>query len=171
MKKLFFFFALISVLVFTVSCSNKKQPNVNVTEGSTFVYSFTKADTTEVLNLVSQFMARLENHDIRDAVEMLRFLDGDSIKEATNVIKTRRALTFSTFPVLSHKVDRIVFNSDIDNEVKIDMKLFEKEENDPRPNTTSLYLRPVKFEGKWYLTTIDTITDTNAERSDNETEE
>ena len=47
----------------------------------------------------------------------------------------------------------------------MDITLFEKEENDPRPNKISFYFRPVRFEGQWYLTVKDNITDINNENN------
>ena len=95
---------------------------------------------------------------------MLYYLDKDSIKEPTDQNKASKALTLRYVAgCAGYNLDRIVFNSDIDNEAKIDIILFEKPEGDPRPNTTSYYFRPVRFEGKWYLTTKDNITDTHSE--------
>jgi hypothetical protein len=63
---------------------------------------------------------------------------------------------------IDYEVDRLVFLNDKRNELKLSVTLFEKPEGDKRPNKTSFYMKPVRFEGKWYLTTKDNITDTNS---------
>ena len=55
----------------------------------------------------------------------------------------------------------MILRSYTNNEVKLDVTLFDKPEGDPKPNMTAMYLRPVKFEGRWYLTVWDNITNTN----------
>ena len=36
---------------------------------------------------------------------------------------------------------------------------FEKQKDDPRPNTAQFFLKPVRIDGRWYLTMADTMTD------------
>ena len=166
MKKITLYLMAIAIVACVSSCKNKKAPQdeelrpVQVAEKE---YVFTNADTTEVLNLVNQFIGFLEKKDIRGAVEMLSFLDGDSIVPLTPQFQTRQAMSLATCMGVGYKIDRLVFETDKKNEVKMDITLFEKPEGDPRPNQTSFYFRPVRFEGKWYLTTKDNITDTNSQ--------
>jgi hypothetical protein len=162
MKKITLYLFVLAVVA-CVSCNNKApqdqplHPVDNVEE-----YVFTSVDTTEVINLVHQFINYLENKDIRSAVEMLSFLDGDSIVSLTPQFQMRQAISLSTCIGVGYKIDRLVFETDKKNEVKMDITLFEKPAGDPRPNQTSFYFRPVRYNGKWYLTTKDNITDTNS---------
>ena len=165
MKKIVLTMAVVGVALLLGGCKSKKENEglhpVEVVEPT---YTFTKEDTAAVIDQVNQFIERLKQKDIKGATEMLYYLDKDSIKEPTDQNKVRKALTLRYVAgCAGYKLDRIVFNSDIDNEAKIDIILFEKPEGDTRPNTTSYYFRPVRFEGKWYLTTKDNITDTHSE--------
>lgn len=162
MKKIFLFLsALVLTAGMMTSCKESKK-EVPADEKPAFV--FTKQDTTTVMELVEQFTTRLQNRDIKGAVEMITFLNGDSIEELNPMFQQRQAMTLAHIAGLpKYELDRIVFRSDINNEVKIDLTLFEKPEGDPRPNTTSFYFRPVRKGGKWYLTTKDNITDTHSE--------
>lgn len=127
-------------------------------------FTFTKQDTMQVMDLVGQFTTRLQNRDIKGAVEMLVFLNGDSIEQLNPAFMRRQAMTLVHMAGKSgYELDRIVFHSDVNNEVKVDITLFDKEEGDPRPNKTSFYFRPVRKDGKWYLTTKDNITDTQGD--------
>ena len=73
---------------------------------------------------------------------------------------------------VKYEVQYLTFRTDKDNEVKMEITLFDKEVDDPRPNKTAFYFRPVRFEGQWFLTTKDNITDrTNGNTFDDDEEE
>lgn len=164
MKRIAFFLAVSAVLLIAVSCGNKKQQPVQGPEKPQ--YTFTKEDTAEILSQVNAFIDRLDNKDLRGAVEMLSFLDrGDTIKPLNSIAQRRQAMTLAAVRGVKYKIDRLTLRSYTNNEVKMDVVLFEKPEGDPKPNTTSFYFRPVKFDGKWYLTVWDNITNTNQDRN------
>ena len=154
MKRISLFLAILLTLTVYVGCSDKKAPKSHKKE-----YSFSHQDSIDVLNLVDQFKGYLENNDLRSAVEMLNILKGDSIFPLEPVQQRRQAMALSMVKGVKYDVDYLMFHSDRNNEVKLDILLFEKEENDPKPNKISFYFRPVRFEGKWYLTVKDNITD------------
>ena len=164
MKRIAFFLAVAAMRLSAVSCGNKKQQPVQGPEKPQ--YTFTKEDTAEILSQVNAFIERLDKKDLRGAVEMLSFLDhGDSIKPLDAVGQRRQAMTLSAVKGVRYEVNRLTLRSNTNNEVKMDVVLFDKPEGDPKPNTTSFYFRPVKFEGKWYLTVWDNITNTNQDRN------
>ena len=149
MKKTSLFLVILMMLmtVFT-GCSDKKAPKHHKKE-----YTFSKQDSADVMNLVNQFVNRLDSNDIRGAVEMLNILKGDSIIPLEPIQQRRQAMA-------------------LNNEVKMEITLFDKEVDDPRPNKTAFYFRPVRFEGQWFLTTKDNITDrTNGNTFDDDEEE
>ncbi len=158
MKKFLFF--MTAILVFTgmlTSCKDKKAPEVQKKVKQSM---FTKADTTRVFELVEQFTNCLQNNDIKSAIEMLVYLDQDSIKPLSKANIQRQINALSFIAGKTYQLDRIVMNDNKRNEAKIDVVLFEKKEGDRRPNTTSFYLRPVYIDGQWYLTTRDNVTNT-----------
>ena len=154
MKRFCIFLTFLMTLAVFVGCSDKKAPKNQKKE-----YVFTHEDSTEVLNQVGQFIKYLESDDIRGAVEMLNILKGDSLFPLEPIQARRQAMALRMVKGVKYEVNYLIFNSDKDNEVKMDITLFEKEENDPKPNKTAFFFRPVKFEGKWYLTTKDNNTD------------
>lgn len=161
MKRLSLFLTILLLLTVFVGCSDKKAP----AQKHKKEYVFSHEDSTEVLNLVGQFTKYLEGDDLRSAVEMLNILKGDSIFPLEPVQQRRQAMALSIVKGVRYDVNYLVFKSDKDNEVKLDITLFEKEENDLKPNKISFYFRPVRFEGKWYLTTKDNITDRENDNS------
>jgi len=164
MKRIALFLAVAAVLLLAASCSNnKKQTPAAPTKP---VYTFSKEDTAEIMSQVDEFMGRLEKKDIRGAVEMLSFLSaGDSIKPLNPLYQRRQAMSLVNVQGVRYDLNHLTLRSNTNNEVKIDITLFDKAPGDTKPNMTGFYLRPVKFEGKWYLTVWDNITNTNQDRN------
>ncbi|MBQ2127559.1 MAG: hypothetical protein II429_00340 [Prevotella sp.] len=159
MKKIVLFLAA-ALLVGTAltSCKDKKAPaDTKPVETS----MFTKEDTAKVMDLVNQFTICLQNGDIKGAVDMLVYLEGDSIKPQTPANLQRQAVTLSFIAGKpGYELERIILNNTTNNEAKINVVLFEKkDENDKRPNTTAIYVRPVFIDGQWHLTPRDNITE------------
>ena len=157
MKKYFVFFsAVLLIAALVVSCGKKKAPAYD--PFAEYSEQFTKEDTAAVLALINEFTEYMKQKDIKSATEMIYYLDKDSIKVPEERDRKRQAKTLM-YIMGSHdyKLNRIIFRSDIDNEAKLDIILFEAPEGQNVPNKTSFYFRPVKFEGKWYLTTKDNI--------------
>ena len=101
----------------------------------------------------------LRTTSLDELPELINILKGDSIIPLEPIQMRRQAMALNMVKGVKYDVSYLIFNSNKDNEVKMDITLFEKEENDPKPNKTSFFFRPVKFEGKWYLTTKDNLTD------------
>ena len=154
MKRISLFLAVLLMLTVFVGCSNKKAPTQKKVE-----YAFSHQDSIEVLNLVNQFKGYLEENDLRSAVEMLSIVKGDSLLPLEPIQQRRQAMALSMVRGVKYDIDYMMFHSDRNNEVKMNITLFEKDENDPRPNTIAFFFRPVRHEGQWFLTTKDVITD------------
>ena len=152
MKKFVLFLAAALVVGTALTgCKDKKAPaDTKPVETS----MFTKEDTTRIHELIDQFTMRLKNRDIQGAVEMMVFLDGDSIISQTTANQQRQAVTLSFIAGKpGYELERVILNNTTNNEAKINVVLFEKkDENDKRPNTTAFYVRPVCIDGQWYLT-------------------
>ena len=161
MKKFVLFLAAALVVGTALTgCKESKKAPADTTPVETSMFS--KEDTAKVMDLVNQFTMRLQNGDIQSAVDMLVYLNGDSIQplDAANMKRQANALRFIA-GMPGYELDRMTLNDNKRNEAKIDVVLFEKkDENDKRPNTTSFYLRPILIDGQWYLTTRDNLTNT-----------
>ena len=90
---------------------------------------------------------------------MLNVLKKDSVVPLRGRAQFNQARALAFVSGVKREMSYILLRDEFDNEVKIDITLFEKPEGDRRPNKTSFYLRPVKFEGRWYLTTKDDLSD------------
>ena len=165
MKRIALFLALALTMTLLAGCGKKSDKGpapADLTEEKP-AYVFTHEDTLEIETLVTQFIERMDQKDIRGAVEMLNFLQHDSIEPLTPENQRRQAMSLMNVRGVRYEMRQLVLRSNTNNEVKMLITLFDKPEGDKRPNTTAMYFRPVKFEGKWYLTVWDNITDTKSE--------
>lgn len=112
-------------------------------------------DTTEVLNLVNQYFDCLKARDIESALSMIYYLKGDSIVDVPEYIRSKQRMALQMFPGVGYEIDHYTFFSETDCEVKYYTILFEKKAGDNRPNTMAFLLKPVRKDGKWYLTIAD----------------
>lgn len=154
---------MVSLVGFTLtSCKHKKTDSEIVKESIPQPKDeYSGEDTTEVIGLANSFIERLNAKDIKSAMSMLFFLDGDSIRPLPAGLQRRQANALMNIQGVRYTIDKLVFDQEKDNEVKINIVLFDKKPGDNRPNTISFYLKPIRRDGKWYLTTADNITDTN----------
>lgn len=150
------------MLFLVASC--KRQKTVKELEQDYIIQpvdSFTSVDSSEVSNLVNQFIDRLNQKDIKGAVSMLSFLNEDTIIPLNRDMAIRQANALHNMQGIRYDVEKMQFMEDKDNIVKVKVVLFEKAAGDERPNTLNFYLKPVRYDGHWYLTTVDNITDTS----------
>ena len=134
------------MLTVFVGCSDKKAPTKQKKE-----YTFSHQDSIEVLNLVNEFIANMEKDDIPAAINMLSILKGDSLIPMEPIQQRRQAIALNMIKGVKYDVDYMMFRSDRNNEVKVDITLFEKDENDPKPNKTAFFFRPIRQDGKWLI--------------------
>lgn len=124
----------------------------------------TGEDTALVSSLAVEFMEKLKAQDLDSALGMLYYLEspGDSVSEPSIVpLSDEQAAeqrgVFELFPVLSYRIDNIVFNTETDCQVKYTFE-FTKPEEGGEGRHTSLYLQPMRIQGRWYLTVRDSST-------------
>lgn len=162
MKKLFMFlFAAFVTTATMVSCSGCGSKNE--TDAFQEPPMFTKADTTQLLDSLDKFTTLMKAGDIKNAISMIYFLNKDHVEKPDPINLKRQIGALMMIRGIDYQLDYFMLNSEIDNEAKIDIVLFEKKADDTRPNTTSFYFRPVRRGGQWYLTTKDNITDTRSD--------
>lgn len=119
-------------------------------------------DTIEVHSLVDHFLQYLKNKEVDAAVDMLYVLNNDSVVSLpAKMAKTQKAV-FQRWQGVKYDVDHLIFYSETDTEVKYTVTLFEKTDTaDKRSNIISFFIKPVRRDGKWYLTMGDTAVNPN----------
>jgi len=151
-------FALCSLFV-VCSCNNNRTKSVKELEDE-FIKPdmvISKTDSEAVRKLGDQYMEFLKNKKFEEAIGMLYYLKGnDSLFVLPENLANQQRLLYKRFPVLNYKFDNLIFNREADNQMTYSIEFFEKAEDDPRPNTTRIFLRPIRLENNWYLTVADT---------------
>jgi len=115
-----------------------------------------KADTDEVTSLVKLFLQHVEQKNIDQAMAMLYFLDKDSITSLPPKVEKKERFALNLCSGKPSTIDYMLFLKETDSEVKYSTILFDKKPGDNRPNKMSFIIKPVRRDGKWYLTLADT---------------
>lgn len=125
----------------------------------------TSEDTVTVSQLAVDFMEKLKSKDINGALDMLYYLNepADSLSQPTitplnDEQIVQQQLIFDCFPVLAYRIDNIIFRTETDCQVKCTFDFSQPDDGQGNPLSTSLYLQPMRLEGKWYLTVRDSST-------------
>lgn len=103
------------------SCGQKEK-NVKQLEQQYLVQpvdSFSGKDTSEVMYLVNSFIDKLNQKDIKSAVSMLSYLDGNDIVPLPAELVKRQCNALANAQGVKYTVDRLVFNEEKDNIVKV----------------------------------------------------
>lgn len=163
-KSIFIAMLLLGTLFVSVTSCKKKKVDIQQAEKIASVApvdSFSGKDTAEVKYLVDMFIDRLNHRDISGAVKMLSFLDGDKIVSLPPGLVKRQTMTLQSFKAKRYEIEKLVFVSEKESVMKVNCILFDRKPGDTRPNQISMIIKPVRRDGRWYLTMADTMTDTN----------
>lgn len=149
---------LLFAIVFAFSsCGDKKAKEFkreNVDPRMEYGMDRNSKDTTEILQMATNFLDCLKNRKYDEAFSQLYDLN---LKDTTVVPlsserKAELLENFKTFPVNNYSIKEVLLYSDIDTEVRYDIELFKKEKGDDRPNTIQGVLNPIRVKGRWFLT-------------------
>lgn len=159
-RRNYFFIVLALTVTILVSCKNEK-PRENSNKGMT-VMELDVKDTTEVYSLTEQYLDCLKQSNLDGAISMLHYLDSDGkIKAVPEKLSNRQRNTLQNFLGLNYRIDHVTFLKETDCELRYVAILFEKEDGDNRPNEVGFIIRPMRVDGKWYLTLADSFSDTH----------
>ena len=111
-----------------------------------------RRDTLAILYNVNEYLRKLKENKIDSALEMLFVASGDTVIPAPDKKKQEVREIVKVFPVLDYKIDHLSLFSEQDTEVRYTIKYFEKEDNDPRPNTLQCVINPRRVGYYWFLT-------------------
>jgi hypothetical protein len=158
MRKSISFIVVIAMLFILGSCGEKKQQSLDELAKEVILkprMEINAEDSAEVFNLVNMYLDRLRGNQIDEALGMLYVVSGDSIKPLPERALRAQHVLMNRFKGVRYDLERIAYDQEKENLAKYTVTLFEKEEGDPRPNTISFVLNPVRHGAKWYLTLSD----------------
>ena len=157
----------ISVIAMLFACKSDKK-DINDLANDMILQpqmEISQADTAEVLGQVQRYLNLLQDIQYDDAIAMIFFLDKDSIINLPE--KMKKDVVEKIYPRLRGKryeIDRMTFLNEKDNLVRCNVIYFDNVPGkETLPNSTAFYLKPVRRDGRWYLTLADSQTDTNSQ--------
>ena len=162
MRKLSLFVVCLSIILLA-SCGDggKKAPKDNQGIIPEVQMSVAKQDTTEVMQLTTNFISALKAKDIDNAMSMLYYLDKDEIASLPASIADMQRQVLTRFSGKDYRIEFVQFNRETDSKVKTFVALDGKKGPESNPNEIGFVLRPVRKNNTWYLTTDDTESDGN----------
>ena len=117
-----------------------------------------KKDTVAVNQLSEKFVKLLQKEDYEAALNMLYFLNKEGeVVPLPAELRAQQLTMFKTFPVISYTNKGFIFNTEKDSQVKYEIQFTNAEEGKPAA-VTNLFLKPMRVNGEWFLTTYDSQT-------------
>lgn len=149
---------LLSIFALSFTACNNKQKNtaeesLPILRPSEIIT--TGQDTTEVMDLVNQYMALFANNDLEGASSLLYHVKNDSVHPYTAEERQDFKNHLSIFSVYDYKVNGIIFRSDKNNEVNVRIQIVPDGNISEGKGTTEFVFNPVKIDNHWYLTLMD----------------
>jgi len=163
MRKVSFRLLVIAVAILMISsaissCRHEKRADSNDSILLLPKMELNASDSSEVRHLADSYMEYLKSGNFETALSMLYYYDGKQVLRLPQTLEQQQLALYKRFPVINYTLDGIIFNRETDCQVKYTIEFFEKPEGDLRPNTTSIFLKPIRLDGKWYLTVYDSAT-------------
>ena len=156
MKK-FFVLSIFACDFFVIlSCTGdmqKQSAEVETAEEPQF--QMTAKDTSDVLMMTGEFLGYLKTERYDSAVAMLHAFDGDTLTALSSERATTQKAIFKRFHGIRYQLTSLQFNSDFNNRVDYVITLFDNAPDEHHANTVRAALNPVRIDGQWYLTAVD----------------
>lgn len=171
MRKLSVILSFICILVLTLSCSNKKSQTKNPYEGMSEQeqievqprIELSNQDTTQLISQANQFFEYVKNQQIDQAVSMLFYLtDDEKVLPLSKDRRAKQVAALKAFHVYDVSIEDMKFFNETDCLLKCKMQISPSVEG-KTPAYMSCMFRPVRRDGKWYLTPANSTTDKNSQ--------
>lgn len=156
MKSRYLFYTLLA-LTFSLSSCKKEKKDLKTLEKEYIQQPemiLSNKDSDDVRQQVNYYLNALNHKDVDKALSMLYFYDLKTNKIRrlnASEEKTQRAV-LSRFAGFRAEIDYIKFYRENDSEVKYNVFFSDKPSSPSNPNCMGFMIRPVRLEGKWYLT-------------------
>lgn len=145
---------IVLVLSIFISCGKKKEERPHDYLRPASMY-YSKQDTTDIYNLVDQYVSYFSAKDLEAAADMLYFVRHDSILPLDETRRAKFIKMYTVLPIYGVKSKGIILNSDRNNEARLTIQVAKNGDLDAEQGVMKFCLNPVVKDGKWYLTLRD----------------
>lgn len=146
-KFLFFVLAAVSLTFALNSCTGSSDSK----EQGRRETPFNGADSTAVLDLVNDYMTKVQNKDYDGAVAMLYEFHDSVYHEISDSAKQKMIAQHKVFPVLRYKVAHIEVDSFRNASITCSIEFFEKDPDDSIQNTIRIAFDSRQVNNEWKL--------------------
>lgn len=154
MKKIVF---ILTVLTLVASCksgvrySGANGEKTQKDAEAEFLSSLTQSDQDAVLDMAEDFMKKLKDGQVEEAVDMIYVLHNDVVYKKSAEYTDQLVNRFRyVFPVLSYERRYYSFSTEGNNDISYSYT-FGPERNGQAPSMRLMF-NPVYVDGQWYLT-------------------
>lgn len=157
MKPSYLFYTLLALTFSLSSCKNNEKKDLKTLEKE-YIQDpqmiLSNKDSDEVRQQVEYYLNALNNKQVDKAMSMLYYYDlkTNKIRRLNDKEEKTQRAVLSRFAGFHAKIDYIKFFRENDSEVKYNVYFSDKPSTPSNPNCMGFMIRPVRFDGKWYLT-------------------
>ena len=111
-------------------------------------------DSNEVRDAVNYYLTALNHKQVDKALSMLFYYDlkTNKVRRLTDKENAEQKAVLSRFAGYRAEIEYIKFFRENDSEVKYNVYFSDKPSTPSNPNCMGFMIRPVRLEGRWYLT-------------------
>jgi hypothetical protein len=111
-------------------------------------------DSNEVRDAVNYYLTALNHKQVDKALSMLFYYDlkTNKVRRLTDKENAEQKAVLSRFAGYRAEIEYIKFFRENDSEVKYNIYFSDKPSTPSNPNCMGFMIRPVRLEGRWYLT-------------------
>lgn len=151
-----YFTIFVLVLTLLVSCgkNKKKEHDFNEYIRPASMY-YSKQDTTDINNLVDEYLDHITNKEFEAAADMLYKFQSDSVAPLDDSARAKFLSLYQKLPIYGAKKKSFILNSDRNNQVRYLIQITKGGDLQTEQGVMKLSLNPVVVDGKWYLTLLD----------------
>lgn len=111
-------------------------------------------DSNEVRDAVNYYLTALNHKQVDKALSMLFYYDlkTNKVRRLTDKENAEQRAVLTRFAGYRAEIEYIKFFRENDSEVKYNIYFSDKPSTPSNPNCMGFMIRPVRLEGRWYLT-------------------
>ena len=153
MTRYFSLFVIVMAGLFMAGCKQHKKVDEGFLREAAMDYS--SSDSAEIKRLVDEYIGYLKQGDYERLADMLYLVQDNHAVPYSEGLRDSFITGLKTIPVVDATLNSILLRDNVNNEVGIAIKMIDDGDPNSKRGITHLYLNPVVFNGKWYLTLLD----------------
>lgn len=154
-SKLLTITTILATSVIFAGCKNKSRDNEEKVYLRPATMDYTGKDTTEIMNLVNEYVSAFKEGNYNAAANMLYNYSQNNVTPYTEAQKDSFLTGISMIPVYDCEITGLTLRSDKNNSVDVTIQLIPDGSIEDGVGISHMYINPVYVDGHWYLTTLD----------------